>query len=156
MDSTLVRDLLTDLRAAAVGVLTDPPARQYAGHGNFAHDCELVAAHVTSIRAEQPDGARGAPGCALVPVVTLQLTVMRCYPAVDGDGIPDADELTAATLVLADDAVALSGGLLDLWAAGTLFPTVDFHCDRVEVGVLEPVGPGGGVAGWRISFDVRT
>lgn len=156
MKATLVRDLLTDLLDAAVSVLTDPPARQYVGHGDFAHDCELLAVRLQSIRTEAPDQMAGGQGCALIPVITLQLTLLRCYPAVDGDGIPDADELTAASLVLTDDSVGLSGGLLAMWEENTLFPTAGFHCDKVTVGVLDPVGPAGGTAGWRISFEVRT
>lgn len=156
MRADLIRDLLTDLRDAAVAVLTDPPERQYVGHGNFAHDCPLIATRVVSLRTETVDAGLGQPSCAVIPVIQLELTVMRCYPAVDGATIPDAAELTAASLTLADDAVAISGGLLERWEAGTLFPTVGDHCDRVSIGNLDPVGPGGAIAGWRISIDVRT
>lgn len=156
MDATLVRKLSNDLLAGAVAELTDPPDRQFVAHGDFAHDCELLAVRTLSIRTEAPDLHRGGPGCSVIPVIVLQLTLLRCYPAVDSDGTPEAAELSAASLVLADDAVALSGGLLDRWSAGTLFPSAGVHCDKVEVGVLEPVGPAGGMAGWRISYEVRS
>jgi hypothetical protein len=152
----LIRDLLTDLRDAAVASLTDPPDRQYVGHGNFAHDCELVATRVVGLRTETADAGTGQRSCAVIPVITLELTVMRCYPTVDGEGIPDAAELTTASLTLADDAVAITGGLLDRWEASTLFSSVGDHCDRVVIGNLDPVGPGGAIAGWRVTIEVRT
>jgi len=154
--ATLIRDLLTDLVSNAASVLTNPPDRQYVGHGSFAHDCELLASQVVTVLTETADAGRGSQSCAVIPVIGLQLTLLRCYPAIDGDGIPDAAELTAASLQLADDAVALTGGLLDLWDTNALFPTVGDHCDKVELGNLEPVGPSGGTAGWRIRFEVRT
>jgi hypothetical protein len=152
--SGIVKDLGNDLLAAAVDVLTDPPERQFFGHGSFAHDCELVAVSVLSIEVDQPDLAAGSQACALVPIVNLQLTVLRCYPTV-ADDAPTAAALTAASSTLADDAVAISGDLLDRWSADTLFPTAGVHCDRVDFGDLRPVGPEGGIAGWRVSFAIR-
>lgn len=156
MKATLIRDLLTDLLAAAVDVVTDPPERRYVAHGEtFAHDCELLASSLVSVRAEQPEPALGAAGCTLIPVVTMRLTILRCYPKLEPE-IPAAAEIQAAAVVLADDAVALSGGILDKWSAGTLFPTAGIHCDRVSISDLLPISPSGGLAGWRIGFDVRT
>lgn len=155
MKSTLVRDLLTDLLASAVAVVTAPPSRQFVAHGAFAHDCELLATNLVIGSTEADDLGAGAPSCSVIPVLQLQVTLLRCYPTV-GDDLPTPEALTAASLTLADDAVALTGGLLDRWSAGTLFPTAGIDCDRVEVGELTPVGPAGGYAGWRTSFDVRT
>lgn len=155
MEPTLVRDLLTDLRAAVVAVLTDPPARQLIGHGAFAHDCEMVGVRLATITFETADLGAGSPGCAVVPVIPLQLVVLRCWPTVDSGGIPDAAEITAASLTLADDAVAVTGALLDLWRAGTLFPTVGVHCSRVEFGPLEPIDPEGGIAGLTQTVSIR-
>lgn len=156
MDATLIRKLLTDLLTASVAALTDPPDRQFVAHGDHAHDCEMVATRLLTIRTESIEGARGMRGGPVIPIVSLRVLVLRCYPTVDGDGTPAADALTAASLTLADDAVDLSGGLLDRWEAGTLFPTAGIHADRVEVGLVEPVAPEGGLAGLRIDVDVRT
>lgn len=155
MKATLVRDLLGDLLTAAAAVVTAPPERQYVAHGNFAHDCELLAVRLVNVVAESDDQGAGAPACAVIPVLRLEVTLLRCYPKVD-ENLPTAAELTAASATLADDAVALTGGLLARWSAGTLFPTAGIHCDRVEIGELTPVGPSGGIAGWRTTFDVRT
>lgn len=156
MDATLVRKLLTDLLAGAVAALDAPPDRQLVEHGDFAHDCEMVATNLQAVRAEQPDLIRGMAGGPVIPILTLRVTLLRCYPSVGGDGIPDAAAITAACLTLADDAVALSGGLLDRWSDGTLFPTAGIHADRVELGSLTPVSPEGGLAGWRVDVDVRS
>lgn len=156
MKATLIRDLLTDLLDAAVAVLDSPPDRQFVAFGGFAHDCELVAVQAMSVRTESSELGAGFAACAVVPVIPLRLTVVRCYPSLDSDGIPAATALTDASLGLADDAVAITGGLLDKWSDGTLFPTVGVDCDRVEIGTMDPVGPSGGYAGWRITFDVRT
>lgn len=156
MDATLIRKLLDDLLDAAVAALTDPPDRQFVAHGAHAHDCEMVASRLVALRTDTVEGARGMAGGPVIPVVTLRVLLLRCYPAVDSDGLPDAAELTTASQTLADDAVDLSGGLLARWEAGTLFPTAGIHADRVEIGLLEPVGPSGGYAGLSVDVEVRT
>jgi hypothetical protein len=156
VDATLVRKLCNDLLAGAAASLSDPPERQFVAHGDFAHDCELLAVRTVSIRTEAPDLHLGGAGCSVIPIVTLQLVLLRCYPTMDGPEPPAPAALTAASLQLADDAVGLSGGILDRWSAGTLFPTALIHCDKVQIGILDPIGPLGGIAGWRISYEVRT
>lgn len=167
MDPALGRQLATDLLNAAASALTPdggdpddprtaPPDRQYVAHGlNFAWDCELLASSLVRVTLERQAGR----GCAVIPVVSLAVTLLRCYPKAGdlGDEIPAASEIDQAAQVLAIDATALAGGLNDAWGSGDLFPSVpSIGCAQVTLfpGV-EPLGPAGGLAGWRVTLDVR-
>lgn len=165
MDPALLRSLTDDLLDAAVFVLTPsgdpyvddqrtaPPAMQYVAHGlNFAWDCELVAASIVAVRMERQAGH----GCAVIPVATLAVTLLRCYPKAGdgGDNVPSSDEINAAARVLAVDAGALAGGLVDAWADGSLFAAVPCSAVTIIPGI-EPLGPAGGLAGWRVTLEVR-
>lgn len=165
MDPALLRSLADDLLDAAVFALTPsgdpyvddprtaPPAAQYVAHGlNFAWDCELLAASVVGVRLERQAGR----GCATIPVATLALTLLRCYPKAGdgGDAIPSSDEIDTAAKVLTVDAAALAGGLVDAWSDGSLFTAVPCSAVTIIPGV-EPLGPAGGYAGWRVTLEVR-
>lgn len=165
MDPVLVRSLLDDLLATAVAALTPdpldnddprtaPPDRQLVAHGDFAWDCELVAVRLDRLGLDRPPGQPNT--CAVVPVATVSATVLRCYPKA-GDGgeeIPSAEAIDTAARVLAVDAAALADGIATSWADGSLFDPVP--CSRVTiVPGVEPLGPDGGLAGWRVTLDVR-
>lgn len=163
--------LLNDLLAAAVEVLTPdpddgddprtpPPDRRYLAHGPdaFAWDCELLAVHLLGIRLESDDPAGVSRACVAMPVIDLAVTLLRCYPkAGDAGGIiPSAEDITAAAEVLAVDAAALAGGVADMWADGTLFPTAGVGCGKVTLSPgVTALGPEGGYAGWRLTLAVR-
>lgn len=169
MRPDLLADLATDLLAAAVESLTpdpddaqdpraDPPARRLIAHnpGTFAWDCELVAVSLTGLVLETPRPAGVGSRCSVIPAAALVVTLLRCYPTVQGDlGIPDAEAITAASEQLAIDGAALAGGLMAMWAAGTLFPLAAIGCGKVTLGPLDPIGPSGGLAGWRFTVTVR-
>lgn len=169
MDPALLRSLADDLLDVAVAALTPdpldeadprttPPDNQYVAHGlAFAWDCELVAVSIERLTLERAQG-RGS-GCAVIPAVTLAVTVLRCYPKAgdDGNDVPAPETIAEAARVLAVDAAALGGGILTAWENGTLFPSSPtIGCQRVTIfpGV-DPLGPAGGFAGWRLRLDVR-
>lgn len=144
--------MLEDLLAVSVAALDDPPDRQFVAHGDFAHDCPLVAVRIIDF-VHEPQTNDG--GCAVIPVVTFDVTVLRCYAAsTEQQPVPTAESITDDALVLARDANDLSAEILDQSAAGTLFDGVT--CGDVNLsGGLEAVGPEGGIAGWRLTLSVR-
>lgn len=166
MQPGVLASMLDDLLAATVASLTPdpddetdprtaPPDRQFVAHGpgSFAWDCPLVAVSLSGLVLE-PQDPRGM-GCAAIPVATLTVSLLRCYPDLDADGIPTADELTDAATVLAVDAAALAGGLAADHFSGDLFASANIACNKVTLGPLDPLGPLGGLAGWRFGVLVR-
>lgn len=157
MQDGAVRDLLDDLLAEAVTALTatgssPPPDRQYVAHGSVTHDCDLLAVHLLHLRPKVVDPR--SERCAIMHVATMAVTLVRCYPKVDDRGTPPkAAELTVAGRALAVDGQALWKGLTRAWAEGA-WP-VGIPCSRVTWGVLEPLAPSGGFAGWRLEVSVR-
>lgn len=159
-----MRDLLDDLLDTAVASLTPsgdpyvddprtaPPATQIVAHGTWAWDCEAVVVHLVRLSLDSaPAGA-----CSFLPTATVAATILRCYPKAgdEGEPVPDPATIDDAARVLAIDAAALAGGIGEAWADGSLFSQVP--CGRVFiVPGVEPLGPGGGFAGWRVTIDVR-
>lgn len=151
---TVIADLLSDLLSTAVGLLTTPPERQLVVHGDdFAHDCEMLAVHVSSIGFGTIAPPNGGRSCIVVPSVTLVVTLLRCWPTITTDGAPTAEAITTAAVALADDGSALALGFAN---CDGLFPSVDqVSCDDVSfVPGLDPIAPEGGLAGWTFTLDV--
>lgn len=142
---------LTELLAAAVDAVVDPPERQYVAHGDtFAHDCELLVSRLVTYAFERTD----PNGCLLVPVAVLEVRLLRCYPKLDGGRIPAPAEIGAAATALAADGQALMDGIADAVAAGTLFD--DTCCADVTLDPgLAPISPEGGYAGWTLTLTLR-
>lgn len=157
MQDGAIRDLLDDLLAEAVNAITatgasPAPERQLVSHGSVTWDCDLVAVHLLHVRPKVLDTR--TERCAVIHVATLAVTLLRCYPKVDDRGTPPtAEALTNAGQDLATDGQALWKGLTRAWAEGS-WP-VGIPCSRVTWGVLEPLAPSGGFAGWRVEVSVR-
>jgi hypothetical protein len=147
--------MASELLAAVVADLPDPPDRQVVEHGpgRFATDCEMVSVSVASGEFDTY-GGQGQAGCVVTPVVTFDCYWSRCWPAIDGEGIPDAAEITAAAQLLNVDLASVTTGLLQRWSDRTLFSTMP-DCERVALGQVSPVGPSGGMAGFRFLVSVR-
>lgn len=148
---------LDDLLAEAVTAITvagaePPPERQYVAHGAVTWDCELLTVHLLHVRPKLVDPR--SERCAILHVATMQVTLLRCHPAVDDRGTPPtAEALSIAGRALAVDGQALWKGLTRAWAEGA-WP-VNIPCSAVTWGVLEPLAPSGGFAGWRVEVAVR-
>jgi intein/homing endonuclease len=135
--------------------LTVEGAHSFLADSVVVHNCELVAVSGGTFSFGPSKQA-----CAVMPSVTLDLTVVRCYPTaeLEGDGdvtLPTVDALTAASGVLLDDLWQLAMGISAAWQAGTLFATDKVHCSEVTLGNVRPIGPGGGFAGWAMSVTVN-
>jgi hypothetical protein len=151
-----VPGLLDGLLAEAVNALTladrEVPDRQLVAHGSVTFDCELLAVHLIHMRPKVADPR--VERCAILHHATMQVTLLRCYPMVNDQGTPpSAVTLTAAGRGLAADGQALWKGLTRAWVEGS-WPE-GIPCSRVTWGVLEPIPPGGGLAGWRLEVAVR-
>lgn len=149
--------LLDDLLLEAVTAITaagasPPPERQYVAHGAVAWDCEQVSVHLLHLRPKLVDPR--SERCAILHVATMQVTLLRCHPTAGDRGTPPtAAVLTEAGHNLAVDGQALWKGLTRAWAQGA-WP-VGIPCSAVTWGVLEPLAPSGGYAGWRVEVAVR-
>lgn len=158
MTPTTVRDLLTSLLDEAVMALetTDgaavPPERQFIGHGIVAWDCDLLSAYLVRITPKLLDPK--ANNCVVVMVASMAVVLLRCVPAVDGEGNPpSADRLNEANRQLAIDGPAIQKHLTRAWSEGS-WPA-GMLCRNVTWGALEPFAPAGGLAGWRLQVDVQ-
>lgn len=146
--ATMSQDLL-DL---AVGLLPTPPERQYVSHGEPAYDCDQLTVHLERLRPKIAD--RGLDTCMVAPVAPLVVTLLRCITnATEQQPIPPADVIHAENLALLEDGWRLWKGLTRAWATGA-WPA-DVPCDKVRWGVMEPRGPSGYLAGWRIGVEVE-
>lgn len=169
MNPVVIRSMLDDLLTVAVDVLTPdpldpddprtaPPEFQTVHHGPglFSWDCEMVATAVERFQFVTPPlTGGGPPPCAVLPEITVAVTLLRCWPTPQGGDLPTSTEIDAAASVLAVDLAALAGGIADAWADGSLFPTAGIECGRVTLGIVEHRGPSGGLAGWWLPLTVR-
>lgn len=153
MDATVAQALLADLLSKSAAALTSPPTKQYVAHGSWAHDCECLVVSLA-------DGSFEPLARALtpqIPHVVVEIVLLRdCWPTIDGDGVPASTETQTAALALAADFGALLGGLGDDYAGGSLFPTAGIGCTDVQFLSTTPIGPEGGIAGWRLRLAVHT
>jgi hypothetical protein len=102
------------------------------------------------------EGAVAAPERRYVAhgsVTWVALTLLRCIPTVDGDGLPSAADLDEAYRQLAVDGWAMWKHLTRQVVEGNWPEGV--RCKDVTFSNLEPLAPSGGYAGWRIEIDVR-
>lgn len=151
----LLVDLLTEAVTALIAATEadDPPERQYVGHGAIVWDCDQLTTHLLRVRPRLLGDPR-TQKCALAHDVQMAVTLIRCWPRPDDRGNPPTpDTIDAAGRQLAVDGWALWKGLTRAWSEGS-WPT-DIPCSRVTWGVLEPLAPSGGFAGWRLEVAVQ-
>lgn len=158
-------DRLTELLAASVVALevsrtgVAVPSRQYISHGRPAVDfCQtgilVVYGDAPSIQLSKPrqDIAEQAGQFMLMAIAVMFVELWRCVPNLDDTGVPPtATDLTSSATQLAVDAHALWTGLVRAQTGGTLFPT-GMPNVRAEFGDPTPIGPQGGMAGWRMKI----
>lgn len=161
--ATYFSNRLTELLAASVVALEVSrtgiavPSRQYVSHGRPAVDfCDtgilVVYGDAPSIQLSKPrqDIAEQAGQFMFMAIADMFVEVWRCAPSLDDTGgAPTATALTASATALAVDAHALWTGLVRAQTGGTLFPTGMANV-RAEFGDVTPIGPQGGMAGWRM------
>jgi len=121
----------------------DLPERRYVSHGQPpVEDCDGVLA----VWLPQVETRQVGSSDAMVTrrVVSLAVDVWRCWPTGDAHP-PEVRDLSEASLVLADDVDRLTAGL-------ALF--LGERCGPVEWRAAQPLGPLGGLAGWRLQVGV--
>jgi len=147
---TLALDLLAAAEAAVdVARTGNPnPDRVYVAHNEPAWDvCDgtgQLSVYVGPIISTQVTLGNV---CQVRPAAPFCVTLLRCVPTMNDDGTPpSAAELTTSAGVLNSDIWSLLNGLYDF--------ATDLGCDMVDVGEALPLGPDGGLAGWRVCLDV--
>jgi hypothetical protein len=115
------------------------PERRYVSHGQPPiEECDGALV----VWFSQVDVRQVGPRDADLTnrVVAVNIDVWRCWPTGDVRA-PSAEELSAASAVVADDCDRLTLGLSG-WLAN--------RCGPVEWRPALPLGPQGGLAGWRL------
>lgn len=128
----------------------DAPARQYVSHSEPAWDCEQLTVHVPRVQPQLVD-RRGDDTCAVRLVATLVVTLVRCLASAESEE-PSAEALQADYGQLLVDGYTMLKHLTRQWATGQ-WPE-GLVCSAVKWRNMEPRGPAGGYAGWRIEADV--
>jgi len=139
-----------------------PPGRVYVSHGPSAVDaCEGTSGQLT-VHLERlemrPAGVqqRGVPGgfqCQIMPVARFVVELFRCVPVPNDRGVPPTEEeLDLSAVDLMEDAWSIVTYLIAERASGDLIHGLG--CDGVGIGVLSPIVPNGGVAGWSFTVEV--
>lgn len=140
----LAREMLAEAETLLAPSVTGRqlPARRYVAHGQPVVEGPdgLLAVTVTGLDLRQPDRNTEIT----MRVAGLAVEVWRCWPTGDSD-IPDPVALQEAAEGLADDCDRLLLGLPE-WLAT--------RCHSVEWRPVSPLGPTGGLAGWRIEVAV--
>ena len=142
---TLAEDVLAECEQLLAQTVTgrDLPERRYVSHGQPpVEDCDGVLV----VWFAQVDTRQVGPRDSGVTnrVAVLAVDVWRCWPTGDTHP-PTVRDLSRASLVVADDCDRLTGGL-----AGFLGD----RCGTVEWRPAQPLGPQGGLAGWRLQVAV--
>lgn len=154
MPADYLQILASDLLAAALAGLAPArtgnpePDRVYISHGAPAWD-DCDGSGQLSVWVGPIQHVQVALGnvCQIRPSAPLCVTLLRCVPTMNDDGSPpSAAALTASAGELNRDVWSL---LTELYAFAAAL-----GCDMVDVGSAEPLGPEGGLAGWRVCLDV--
>jgi len=155
--------LLDDLRAAVIeayatfGASSDVPEVRIHHGLQAPFDCDGVAWVLNRGLTPAPIvGADPAANCMVIADQLLAVELARCWPVPDAGGRIDPDAEARASGRLAEDATILWYGLGAAWRERTLFPSYPtMECEMVRLGVMSPVSPGGGFAGWSWPITAR-
>ncbi len=159
----MAAEVLAHSEEALTGQGRPVPSRTYVCHGTPPVDsCDQLT--VGWLRIATKLMGRGDPnirGRFVAPAVTqFAVELWRCWPITenDSDPIPSADTLTAAAEGLATDAWAVWCWLTQLWGERKLFAgqVADLSpgAPPVQWESLNPLGPLGARAGFRLTFTV--
>lgn len=96
----------------------------------------------------------GAGRCAVAPLTTYRIDLVRCWPSVDSQGIPNFEAQQRVALDLERDAAAL-WELATLCYERSLFTIPELGCDAVTFRDMRPIGPLGGFAGWTFPIEIN-
>lgn len=139
----LLNALVTEFGAAL-------PARYYlAPSPQAAWDGEHLAVSLSQVQAGTSDRSTpgGLPsryhGNTQVPRAVYEARILRCVPAVDDIGNPP----TVAAIQTSSEALLVDLGLM---LAGVYRFLADSPQGLATAGNAEPLGPDGGLAGWRV------
>lgn len=160
MDATFLEKVGADVLAVcedAYGQVPDAPTipgRRFVTHGQPVWDNEQLAVAVLAIKPTKPFPQQQISRieCAVIAGVDLSIEIVRKWCT---NGC-DADQLAAATMLLGRDAATLWAHVAQEATGGRLlrsFPGVG--CKAVGLGGLVPVGPQGGMAGWRWPISIE-
>lgn len=168
--TTYVADLAHMLLASAAATLATPPSIQYINMGKPAADgCDRLIVWVLDMHLASPRNQTARGGGTLtesrsameqygvLPAVDFTIQLLRCgVPQPTGDlnpVLPTAAELDAFGTAQITDGWALYHGLVNAWRAGTLFGGLN-PAPHTVLGMLTPVEPSGGIAGWQLPLKV--
>lgn len=151
------------LGAAATALATTSggsPGSRYVSAGQPVYDCcDLLTVHMQesnelSMReAGRQEMPRLLPA---VPMVTLVVTSLRCYPIVEGGvtiGVPAAEAMHKASRLIYEDGWTLLNYLRALARADGLF--ADRPCRPLVIGPLRPAPTQGGCGGSIVLVQVE-
>lgn len=150
--SLVLDEVSTRIAATDASLL---PARQdiWSGPGWGWAGCDQLAVHPVQVEPVPglPGGLPASPtSCAVVPAVTLAVSWLVCVPTVADSGNPP----TSASLATASERVLRGGAALYTALTSARKEKVFGDCSGVTLGIMESVGPLGGIAGWRMSVVV--
>jgi hypothetical protein len=142
-------DLGSSVLAECEALLAQPvtgrrlPQRRYVSHGQPPiEECDGVLVVWFSQVEVRQIGLRDAG--ITNRVVAVNIDVWRCWPTGDTQP-PQPTELSAASSIVADDCDRLTAGL-SAWLVE--------RCGPVEWRPAVPLGPQGGLAGWRLQVSL--
>lgn len=107
---------------------------------------------------EQFQFAEGALGKLAQRFGRYLVTVARPWPTAKGGMVaqlPDADATEGAATDLDTDALLVFEAFRSVALGGTKAPVAPLAQDNILVASMSPMGPQGGVAGWRITVEVQ-
>lgn len=163
MGASYLGDMLEAVRDAAEDGLD--PARtghalpnhvlvtQNAPAVDLCTDDGVLAVYVWRAPHIHPRTVARMPSTCLVTVTAeLVIELWRCVPTLDDEGNPRPDvDYENSALDLATDLWCMLTHLYVAWQDGDL----GAPCKAVTFGAVQPLGPSGGVAGWRIPLTVH-
>jgi hypothetical protein len=152
---------LADLLADVVADLTDNgqylPDRQYVSHNAPAWDCELLTTHWERValqdRADAP-GSHRARVAGTRQEIACIITYIICVPTGDdANPLPDTALLNDSAETIVNAGWVTYQGLTCRFFNKTLLTDQRFRI--THFGQLQPLGPQGGMGGWRLQLTVE-
>lgn len=130
------------------------PSRRSVQTGDVSYECEELIVQGGLIYPGVP-GARlpgPPPGNIYTFAFDLAVHLVRCFPVGNAQGDPpDGPALTAASLAVAGDTVALTDAFWNAMASNSIADA----CDIVHFSGIGFSGPGGGVIGAVLGLSVQ-
>jgi hypothetical protein len=153
--SVLAQDLELGLRNCytRLGMDDRSPDIFHTFGASVPHD-SCNTAWITLSIVQQVTLQTGAGRCAVAPLATYRIDLVRCWPTVDSQGIPSFEDQQRVAFDLERDASAL-WELAALCSERNLFTIPELGCDAVTFRDMRPTGPLGGFAGWTFPIEIN-